>query len=133
MQIAHITTDDVNQALANRVARSLGAVMIPLGSDEKPTHVRFDAVLCDLDRLPRDRRRAILDEIRSEATALPTAVYGYCLSEQQAAQLRFHGVAVAQRLHATLIRTLATAVRQNLAAVPPDDAMTELTWINVDA
>jgi hypothetical protein len=133
MQIAHITTDEVNQALASRVARSLGAVMIPLGPVEKPTHVRFDAVLWDLDRLPRDRRRAILDEIRSEATALPTAVYGYCLSEQQAAQLRFHGVAVAQRLHATLIRTLATAVRQNLAAVPPDDAMTELTWINVDA
>jgi hypothetical protein len=60
------------------------------------------------------------------------AVYGYCLSEVQAGKMRFHGVAVGQRLHSALIRTLVNAVGQNLAAVPPDDAMTELTWVNLD-
>jgi len=133
MRIAHVTTDEVNQDLAFRVARSLGAVMIPLVQDAMPTYVRLDAILCDLDRVPPDRRQALLEEIRSETTDLPVAVYGYCLSEEQAAKLRFRGVAVAQRLHAALIRTLVKAVRQNLAAVPPDDAMTELTWVNLDA
>ena len=133
MRIAHVTTDEVNQDLAFRVARSLGAVMIPLGPEATPDHVLFDAVLCDLDHVPPDRRQALLEAIRSETTALPTAVYGYCLSEDQASKLRFHGVAVARRFHTGLIRTLAKAVRQNLVAVPPDDAMTDLTWINLNA
>ncbi len=93
----------------------------------------FDAVLYDLDRISPSRRQALLAEIRSEKTGVPIAVYGYCLSEDQAGKLRFHGVAVAQRLHDTLIRTLVNAVRQNLAAVPPDDAITDLTWVNVNA
>jgi hypothetical protein len=133
MRIAHITTDEVNQALAVQVARPLGAAMTPLGPGEMSTHFLFDAVLFDLDRVPPDRRAALLDEIHSETTDRPMAVYGYCLSEEQARKLRFHGVAVAQRLHAALIRTLANAARQNLGAVPPDDAMTELTWINLNA
>jgi len=133
MRIAHITTDEVNQALAVQAARPFGAIVTPLGPEEMSTDVRFDAVLFDLDRVPPERRQTLVDEIRSETTALPMAVYGYCLSEEQAGKLRFRGVAVAQRLHAALIRTLANAVRQNLAAVPPDDAMTELTWINLNA
>jgi hypothetical protein len=133
MRIAHITTDEVNQALALQVARPLGVTVTPLGPGELSKHVLFDAVLYDLDRVPPDRRPALLDEIRSEKTAVPMAVYGYCLSETQAAELRFHGVAVAQRLHSALIRTLAKAVLQTLAAVPPDDAMTDLTWVNLNA
>jgi hypothetical protein len=133
MRIAHITTDEVNQALALRVARPLGVTVTQLGPEEMSKHVVFDAVLYDLDRVPPDRRPSLLDEIRSEKTAVPMAAYGYCLSEEQAAGLRFHGVAVAQRLHSALIRTLAGAMLQNLAAVPPDDAMTDLTWVNLNA
>ena len=133
MKIAHITTDEVNQALAVQAARPLGVTMTPLDPEELPTDVPFDAVLYDLDRVPPDRRQTLVDEIRSETTVLPLAVYGYCLSEEQAGKLRFRGVAVAQRLHAALIRTLANAVRRNLAAVPPDDAMTDLTWVNLNA
>jgi len=133
MRIAHITTDEVNQALAVQAAGPLGAIVTPLGPEAISTHVLFDAVLYDLDRVPPDRRQALVDEIRSETTALPMAVYGYCLSEEQAGKLRFHGVAVAQRLHSALIRTLANAVRRYLAAVPPDDAMTDLTWVNLNA
>ena len=133
MRIAHVTTDEVNQALAVRVARLLGADVTPLATEDIATYERFDAVLYDLDRVSPSRRQALLDEIRSEKTGVPIAVYGYCLSENQAGKLRFHGVAVAQRLHAALVRTLASAVRQNLAAVPPNDAITDLTWVNVNA
>ena len=133
MRIAHVTTDEVNQALAARAAKPLGVTVTPLGPEEMSTHVLFDAVLYDLDRVPSHRRREITDRGRSETTALPMAVYGYCLSEEHAAALRHRGVAVARRLHSALIRTLADAVRQNLAAVPPDDAITELTWVNLNA
>ncbi len=133
MRIAHLTTDEVNHALAVRSGGSLGAALVSLDPEELPAHARYDAVLCDLDRVPPDRRQALLDEIHSEMTDRPMAVYGYCLSEDQASRLRFHGVAVAQRLHAALIRTLVKAVRHRLTAVPPDDAMTELTWINVNS
>jgi len=133
MRIAHITTDEVNQALVVRAARLFGAIVTPLGPEAISTHVLFDAVLYDLDRVPPDQRQTLVDEIRSEPTAIPMAVYGYSLSEEQAGKLRFRGVAVAQRLHAALIRTLANAVRRNLAAVPPDDAITDLTWINLNA
>jgi len=133
MRIAHVTTDEVNQALALQVATPLGVTVTPLGPEEMSKHVLFDAVVYDLDRVAPDRRPALLNEIRSEKTAVPMAVYGYCLSEKQAAELRFHGVAVAQRLHSALIRTLAKAALQNLATVPPDDAMTDLTWVNLNA
>jgi hypothetical protein len=133
MRIAHITTDEVNQDIAVQVAKRLDASVTMLGCDDTATLVLFDSLLYDLDRIAPDRRDALLDEIRSETTTLPVAVYGYCLSEEQAGKLRFHGVAVGQQLHRALIRTLVNAVRQNLAAVPPDDAMTELTWVNLDA
>ena len=84
MRIAHITTDEVNLALGVRLARSLGADMIPYSADLKPAEIRRDAVLCDLDRIPPDRRRSFLNEIHSRATELPLAVYGYCLSEEEA-------------------------------------------------
>jgi hypothetical protein len=133
MRIAHVTTDEVNLALAVQVANRLGATITALSTDHLATRELFDAVLYDLDRVSPSRRQALLDEIRSEKTGVPIGIYGYCLSEDQAGKLRFHGVAVAQRLHATLIRTLVNAVRQNLAAVPPDDAITDLTWVNVNA
>jgi hypothetical protein len=133
VRIAHVTTDEVNQALAVQVAKPLGAIVTPLGPDEISRLGQFDAVVYDLDRVPPDRRGPLLDQIRSETSAVPMAVYGYCLSEEQAGELRYHGVAVGQRLHARLIRTLANAVRQNLTTVPPDDAMTELTWVNLNA
>jgi hypothetical protein len=132
MQIAHITTDEVNQALAVCAARPLGAQVTSLASEDNLAGDRFDAVLLDLDRVSPDRRQALLDEVGSRATALPMAVYGYCLSEEQAGKLRFHGVAVAQRLHSALVRILAKAVRENLATVPPDDAITDLTWVNLN-
>jgi hypothetical protein len=133
MRIAHITTDEFNHALAVRAAGRLGAAVTQLVTEDILTGERFDAVLLDLDRVSPDRRQGLLDAIRSEATALPVAVYGYCLSDEQARKLRFHGVAVGQRLHKALVRSLVKAVRQNLATVPPDDAITDLTWVNLNA
>ena len=90
MRIAHVTTDEVDQELAVQAASPIGATMTPLGPEEDmSTHFLFDAVLYDLDRVPPDRREAILDGIRSETTNRPMAVYGYCLTEEAAQKTSF--------------------------------------------
>src|SRR5262249_19593742 len=131
MRIAYVTTDEVNLALAARMARPLDAAVIRLNPEDVGPHGRFDAVVYDLDHVPPDERPALLDEILSGPPTCPRAVHGYVLSDEEAAALRLRGVAVTQRLQLDLFRTVRRAVLQNLATVTPDDALTDLTWINL--
>jgi hypothetical protein len=131
MRIAYATTDDVNHALAARLAGPFGATVTPFHPEHVRPRGRFDAVLYDLDRVPPDRRPGLLEEILSGAPACPKAVHGYSLTEEQAAATRLRGVAVAQRLHPDLVHTLCRAALRDLTAVPPDDALTDPTWINL--
>ena len=61
----------------------------------------------------------------------PTAVHGYGIADEQAQALRRHGVAVAQRLHPALLRSLCKAARRSRATVPSDGTLTDLTWCNL--
>ncbi len=45
--------------------------------------------------------------------------------------LKRNGVAAARRLNPDLIFRLITAARQSRETVPPDDAQTDLTWVNL--
>jgi hypothetical protein len=83
MRIAYVTTDEVNRALAARIARPLGAAVTPLHPESVQPSGRFDAILYDLDRVPVDRRPALLEEILSGPPGRPWAVHGYALSEEQ--------------------------------------------------
>ena len=98
---------------------------------DAPPGEPFYAVLHDLDAVPADLRPEFLTRVVSGLRHLPMAVHGYSLSEQQAEALCRRGVAVAQRLHLDLFRTLCRSVRRCLESVPPDDALTDLTWVNV--
>jgi hypothetical protein len=131
MRIAYVTTDEVNQAMVARIAEPFGAAVTQYDPGRPGTNGRFDAVLYDLDCVPAGDRMALLVEILSGSSPQPKAVHGYCLSEEQAAVLRRHGVAVAQRLQPKLVRTLCRATLRSLTTAPPDNAMTELTWINL--
>jgi hypothetical protein len=131
MCIAYMTTDEVNLIVALKLARRLGASVSMVGTGGPVSTDRFDAVLHDLDAVPRDQRSAFLERLGLGATARPTAVHGYGLSEEQAEALRRHGIAVAQRLDTGLIRELLKGARRSPATVPPDDATTELTWVNL--
>jgi hypothetical protein len=131
MRIAYMTTDEVNLIVAVKIARRLGASVSMLGTGGLVSTDRFDAVLHDLDAVPRDQRSAFLEWIGLGPPARPTAVHGYGITEEQAEALRRHGIAVAQRIHTGLIRELLKNARRTRATLPSDDASTELTWVNL--
>ena len=55
MRIAYVSTDEVDQALAARIAAECGAVVCNLLPHDPPPDGLFDAVLYNLDDVPRDR------------------------------------------------------------------------------
>jgi hypothetical protein len=130
MRIAYINTDDVNRAVAARMARTLGVVVWDLHPKDPPPDGMYDAVLYNLDDMMRHRGGDVLAEILRGPSTCPKAVHGYGLSEHQAATLRLRGVAVAQRLQLDLIQTLYRTSVLNLVSVPPDDALVDETWID---
>jgi hypothetical protein len=131
MRIAYVNTDEVNKTVAARLARKFGAVIQQIHPKDLPTNGKYDAVLYNLDDVPRQRQGDILTELLRGSPTCPKAVHGYDLSEAQAGSLRLSGVAVAQRLQLELFRILWRTVVLNLASVPPDDALAEDTWIDL--
>ena len=136
MRIAYVNTDEVNQDLAERTASEYCAAVCILVPEGPPPDGLFDAVLYNLDDVPRDQQPAFLEELCLGTTDCPTAVHGYGIADEQAQALRRHGVAVAQRLHPALLRSLCTAglckaARRGHAIVPSDGALTDLTWVNL--
>jgi hypothetical protein len=131
MRIAYITTEEVNQNLAAGMAGKCGAYvcarlpLVPLPDGQ------FDAVLYDLDDLQKHKRGEFVALILSSPSNLPRAIHGYAITDEQAKALRHHGVAVVQRLRASLIRSLCKAAQPSRENVPADDAVTELTWVNL--
>jgi hypothetical protein len=118
MRIAYMNSDEVNQAVADQMARKLGVVVFGLDPEDPPPDELFDAVLYNLDDVPRHRRGDVLVEVLHGQSTCPKAVHGYGLTEDQAASLRLHGVAVAQRLQLDLFWILCQTVLRNLASVP---------------
>jgi hypothetical protein len=133
MRIAYINTDEVSQTVAAKMARKFGAAVYELNPKDLPTDVRYDAVLLNLDGVPRHRQGEVLAELLRGPWTCPKAIHGYDLSENQAGSLRLQGIAVAQRLQFDLFRILCRAFLQNLTSVPPDDALAEETWIDLAA
>lgn len=131
MRIAYFSNDDLDQALAAGMARECGAVICPRSPQDPRPDGPFDAVLYNLDDLPRDRRSALVDELCRAKSGRPTAVHSYDLTEEQAQALDRHGVSASRRLRPGLIRSLLSAARRDRETVPPDDAGTQLTWINL--
>jgi hypothetical protein len=132
LRIAYITADEVNRDLGARFADRLGADVTSFHPEAVGWLGLFDALLYDLDGVPPEGRPALLDRMLSDPPSCPTAVHGHCLPEDKALALRLHGVAVAQRLHVELIRRLCRAALRELSTVPPDDALSDTTWIDLD-
>ncbi len=131
MRIAYATTDEVNQSLANRMAAECGAISCHLRPEDVPPYGLFDAVIYNLDDVPRELRPAFLEGLCLDSPHCPTAVHGYGITDEQGRTLNRNGVAAARRLHSDLLRSLFTAARQKLETVPQDDTKTDLTWVNL--
>jgi hypothetical protein len=131
MRIAYVTTDEVNQALAAKMAAECGAVICALLPKDPLPAGQFHAVLNDLDDVQKHKRGEVIAQILRSPSTCPRAVHGYDITDRQAKDLRRHGIAVGQRLHRALIRTLCKAAQPSRATVPPDGELTDLTWVNL--
>jgi hypothetical protein len=131
MRIAYVATDEVNQALAAQMAAQCGAIVCHLRPGEVHPDGLFDAVLYNLDDVPRAEQSALLAGFCRGKSNHPTAVHGYDITDEQARTLNRNGVAAARRLHSDLLRSLFTAARQDRETVPLDDTKTDLTWVNL--
>ena len=99
MRIAYVSTDEVNQSLAERMAAKCGAVICKLLSGDPPPDGLFDAILYNLDDVPQAERSAVLERLRGDKPDHPTAVHGYDITDEQVSILSRYGVAAARRLH----------------------------------
>ena len=80
MRIAYMNTDEVNQALAERMAVACGAVVRTVLTKDSAPDGQFDAILYNLDDVPRAERFVLLEELRIGTPHSPAAVHGYLLS-----------------------------------------------------
>ena len=88
MRIAYVNTDEVNQDLAERTASEYCAAVCILVPEGPPPDGLFDAVLYNLDEVPRDQRSALLERLRQATPHRPTAVHGYDITDEPARTLR---------------------------------------------
>ena len=112
MRIAYMASDEVNRALAVRLAAKCGAVVWNLRPNDCPPDGEFDAVLWNLDDLPTDLQAALLEGLRHGAPDSTVAVHGYDVTDEKLNALHRSGVAAAQRLDIDLLRHLCKAVRR---------------------
>lgn len=106
MNIAYLTTDEVNRDLAVRLAEASGMSLEPLTPRDVPTEVPVDAVLYDVDFLPPVHRQEVLAALAAGASPRPAAVHSYSLNKGLARALRRQHVAVSKRLDSRLFRKL---------------------------
>jgi hypothetical protein len=111
MRVAYITTDEVNQDLAARMAEACGATLDSLSPRDPPPDGQYQAVLFDLDFLPRDSGQVLLAQLLAHVPPRPVAVHSYRLGTQQAAALRRRGCAVYARLEPKVFHHLRSAAR----------------------
>jgi hypothetical protein len=131
MRIAYVSTDEVSQDLATRIAAKFGVGVCKRLPKDPTTNDQCDAVLYNLDDVPRTERSALIEGFRRGKLDRPTAVHGYDITDEQARTLSRNGVANARRLHSELLCILFTAARRSRETVPPDGDSTDLTWVNL--
>jgi hypothetical protein len=155
MRIGYVTTDEVNRMLAKKMADRLEASAATVQDGDMNSMAGCDVLLFDLDVVPQDERPAVLDKILRSAGERPTAVHGYCITDEQAKMLHEHGVPSGQRLRLDLVRTLERGWISHLRSragqrrrldpgrirpeptgrhrlsVRSEDSPEELTWVNL--
>jgi hypothetical protein len=119
MRIAYLTTDEVNQELAVRLAEECGAELDLLTLRAPALDTWFDGVIYDWDYLPTWRQQEIMAELLSCPVACPTILHSYNLDAKQKENLRRNGVDVCRRLGAHLFRRLRRRSANYRPAVVP--------------
>lgn len=111
MSIAYLTHDDVNAAVARRVAGRFGLDLTVLPLKDAGQGVVADLLILDLDHLPPECKSKLFLRIGGGEPREGMAVHSYHLTAAEARVLRKAGVRVARRLTATVFRAHAAQAR----------------------
>jgi hypothetical protein len=112
MRCAHLSMDEVNNALALEWAAPCGIELVPLAPKDGLPGREYDAVLCDWDFWPVELRREMLADLSNGPPPCPLAVHGYNLDEDTTMHLRNQGVDVQRSLRLDVFRRLRLAHRR---------------------
>jgi hypothetical protein len=110
MRVAYLTTDEVNEQLAQQMAVACGVTLCPLAPKDAPPDGECDAVLYDWDYLPIEWQREVMAELLSSPLPHPVALHGYNLEDGQVEVLRRNAVVVYRRLQPRVFRSLRLEV-----------------------
>ena len=113
------------------MAAGCGAFSCHLRPEDVPPYGLFDAVIYNLDDVPREQRPAFLEGLCLGSPHCPTTVHGYGIAHEQAQALSRPGNLVSPRLDPALLRSLCKAARQSRATVRSDSAPKDLTWVDL--
>src|SRR5262249_13762632 len=109
MRIAYLTTDEVNQQLASRLAAGQEAQLEVIRPRDEPPDGRLDAVIYDLDCLPPPLRQQLLTDLAGGGARCPAAVHSYALEDEQIKALLRRGGGVRPPLRAPPFPPLSSA------------------------
>jgi hypothetical protein len=122
MRIAYLSTDDVNAALAVRIAADCGLDLCQVAPQGAAPDGEFGGAVYDLDFLPAGRLGRLLADLGAGRVPHPVAVHGYNLGTDQALALDRLGVLVYRCLEAGLFEQLrAAACRRPARPAPAGD------------
>jgi hypothetical protein len=116
MRVAYVSTDEVNICLAAEYGARGGVVVIQTRPHSAVSCADCDAAVYDLDFLPTEQARALLDRLLAGDIPVPAAVHSYNLDERQVKALDARGIVVARRLIPALFRRLRRLLKSSGAS-----------------
>ena len=109
MQIAYLTQDQVNAAVATRMARRLGLTLVVLAVKDADQAVAADSLVLDLDHLPAECKSKLLFRAGGGQLWSGVSVHSYNLARSEVRDLRTAGVMVHRRLTAAALSPRAVS------------------------
>ena len=103
MQIAYITHDEVNTALATRIADRLGLNLTVLTLIDADQALAADHLVLDLDHLPEECKASLIDQATCGKVRGGIMVHSYNLKPEEKKVLRAVGARVTRRLTARIL------------------------------
>jgi plasmid stability protein len=115
VKIAYLSTDEVNQDLAARLAADCRVVLDPVLPRDPAPNGEYDAVVYDLDSWPQPERGEVLSRLAND-THHAVAVHSYSLEDDQVEAFRGQGASVHRRLDAEIFKVLRAMMRSQTEA-----------------
>lgn len=113
MLIAYLTHDEVNLEAALQMADAYGATVYPLVVSDATPKNWFDALIYDIDHLPPEDRRKLIDQLLAAPPNFPVVVHSYNLSDEQVRTLKGAGIIVTRSLEPEMFKVIHRAAARN--------------------